>query len=442
MKVSVITSQKVLFNNPDIEVVSTLEEASFDFVLFLNKTDKIFSDFSVLRNLTVSPDIAFVQFSFLKEDTKGVYAKKESVLSEGFFTLSKATPLWDNMYNKIFRKSLIKNAFQNNKVDMTELLLKRFYNLNRVLLIREVIDKIDFVFPYVTDKDVEWRKIRDSYLHESSDAKYSNFSEKDYGTGIQRFRDVDMLKYMFRAIDNNLPFINNVYMLVMSESQVPAWVNRSKIKVVLHKDFIPQEYLPTFCSNTIEMFLWNIPGLSEKFIYANDDMYVTTPQTVDKWFRNDFPVFFCNERERNWEWAGDETRNIQYKLITGSRRNDIVIDQQHGIFPMRKSLLIECFEKYKEQILNSVTRFRDPKNYNQWLWSEFAFYTNRSINEKHKMTSRVLNNKNRDKIYKWDLSKFDFVCLNDGGSEQTDEDMRVVHEKFDAHFPFKSRFEV
>ena len=39
------------------------------------------------------------------------------------------------------------------------------------------------------------------------------------------------------------------------------------------KQFIPNNFLPTFNSCTIEMFIGNIKGLSEYFIYGNDDMF-------------------------------------------------------------------------------------------------------------------------------------------------------------------------
>lgn len=50
----------------------------------------------------------------------------------------------------------------------------------------------------------------------------------------------------------------------------------------MHKDIIPKEFLPTFNSVTIEFFLYNIPGLTEQFIYMNDDMYLlnSVPQTL------------------------------------------------------------------------------------------------------------------------------------------------------------------
>ena len=66
--------------------------------------------------------------------------------------------------------------------------------------------------------------------------------------------------------------MENVFLLVSGETQVPSWVDRSVVNVVLHKDIIPERFLPTFNSTTIEMFMHRIPGLGEEFLYFNDDM--------------------------------------------------------------------------------------------------------------------------------------------------------------------------
>jgi len=44
--------------------------------------------------------------------------------------------------------------------------------------------------------------------------------------------------------------------------------------IVNHKDFIPEEYLPIFNSNAIELNMHKIKELSENFVYFNDDMFV------------------------------------------------------------------------------------------------------------------------------------------------------------------------
>ena len=57
-----------------------------------------------------------------------------------------------------------------------------------------------------------------------------------------------------------MPFVRNVHLVVSGKTQVPEWAS-DRLKVVTHRDIIPEEFLPTFNSTTIEMFLHRIPEL-------------------------------------------------------------------------------------------------------------------------------------------------------------------------------------
>ena len=63
----------------------------------------------------------------------------------------------------------------------------------------------------------------------------------------------------------------------MTNGQIPSWldVSNPKISVVFHRDifFVPDS-LPTFSSPAIELNLHHIPGLSDYFIYFNDDVFL------------------------------------------------------------------------------------------------------------------------------------------------------------------------
>ena len=50
-----------------------------------------------------------------------------------------------------------------------------------------------------------------------------------------------------------------------------------KLHIVNHRDFIPEEYLPTFSSHAIELNMHRIPDLAEHFLYFNDDVYLMKP---------------------------------------------------------------------------------------------------------------------------------------------------------------------
>lgn len=96
-----------------------------------------------------------------------------------------------------------------------------------------------------------------------------------------------------------MPFIRNVYLVVSGESQIPDWIDRDEINVVLHRDIIPESLLPTFNSTTIEMYLHRIDGLSEHFIYSNDDMMPMNRMRAEDFFTDEgLPIYELSRKEK------------------------------------------------------------------------------------------------------------------------------------------------
>jgi len=123
-----------------------------------------------------------------------------------------------------------------------------------------------------------------AYIEKSQ--KYSN---KTKDVNPERFRDVyEMLKYSLRSIEEFVPWAGNIYILTQSP-QVPEWLNthHPKIKVVHHEDVFDEQYLPTYNSSVIESYLHRIPGLSEYFLYMNDDFLFGRETGFDKFVSSD-----------------------------------------------------------------------------------------------------------------------------------------------------------
>lgn len=141
---------------------------------------------------------------------------------------------------------------------------------------------IDAVILWVDGNDPEWQKEKNKYLK-----KYG----KEIDAGNNRYRENGWLKYIFRGIEKYAPWIRKVFLVTCGH--YPSWLNLEcpKLQLVRHADFIPQEYLPTFSSRSIDLQLWKIPELSEHFIYFNDDMFLTNFTSKRDFFRNGLP---CN----------------------------------------------------------------------------------------------------------------------------------------------------
>ena len=140
--------------------------------------------------------------------------------------------------------------------------------------------KIDFLITWVDSNDPAWRK---DFEH------YSEVEGREVDKSPVRFRDWDTLRYWFRGVEKNAPWVNKIFFVTYGH--LPEWLNTNnpKLAIVNHEDFIPHEYLPTYSSNVIELYFHNIKGLSDKFVFFNDDMFLIDNVSAERFFKNGLP---------------------------------------------------------------------------------------------------------------------------------------------------------
>ena len=225
--------------------------------------------------------------------------------------------------------------------------------------------KIDLVISYVNNKDTVWRNNYIDYCDKN------NCAEKLVDIVGARFGGIDFLDYHLKLANKNMKWLNKIYVLVSNIEQLNGKVLPHNVKVVLHKDFIWKSFLPTFNSTTIEMFLWNIPNLSEYFIYANDDMLPTKPMQPSDFFEN-------GKIKISWRYdtfIGGNCYAFQchnncvslYKAF-GIECNKIVLKPVHSYTPMIKSHCESAFELIKNDIVPHIKAFRTNYQYNQYIY--------------------------------------------------------------------------
>jgi hypothetical protein len=128
---------------------------------------------------------------------------------------------------------------------------------------------IDLVYTWVDGNDPEFQRTRQQYINPT--APGADFRDR-------RWTSHDELRYSLRSVARFAPWIRTIH--IVTNGQRPAWLNLAhpKIRLVTHQQiFRWPEHLPTFNSTSIESHLHRIPGLSEHFIYANDDMFLGAP---------------------------------------------------------------------------------------------------------------------------------------------------------------------
>lgn len=107
--------------------------------------------------------------------------------------------------------------------------------------------KIDFLITWVDGADPIWHKEKLETLK-----KQGKTAEEMIDNSTSRYRDWDILKYWFRGVEKFAPWVNQIHFVTYGH--VPDWLNEkhSKLHIVKHEDFIPQEFRPTFSSHPIE----------------------------------------------------------------------------------------------------------------------------------------------------------------------------------------------
>ena len=262
---------------------------------------------------------------------------------------------------------------------------------------------IDYVIPYVDNNDIEWQNIHNQYkIKETGEINTTN-----------RYRSFDNLQYIFRGIEKYCKFIDNIYLIVMQETQIPKWIKRDNVKIIYHKDFIPESKLPCFSSCLIETYMTNIQGLSEYFLYGNDDQFIINNTNRTYWFTNgisninmvSFNVstdFFSKNCMRTWLQATQEFKDI-----------NIMYRTSHSINGILRSTGLHLHELYKQEIDNSTSNFRGNNDFNQYLYIDYLFALNNyNFNTLKKCHYYSIQNKS-SLILLENIKYYICICLND-----------------------------
>lgn len=154
------------------------------------------------------------------------------------------------------------------------------------------MQNIDIVIAWVDGNDLELKKKRHKYLtgEDASDA-----------VSATRFASNNEIYYNIASILKYVPFCRHIY--VVADNQRPEFIDEfaaqglciaDKIRVVDHREIFRgfEEHLPTFNTRSIESMLWNIEGLSDYFIYLNDDFFFNAPAQVEDFLKAESLVIY------------------------------------------------------------------------------------------------------------------------------------------------------
>ena len=226
--------------------------------------------------------------------------------------------------------------------------------------------KIDYVVPMVFPDDEEWQE-----------TILSADEDMDYAEAHVRYRSWGTEELLIRLVKKNMPWLHTIYVILAQESQVRDWMKELGVRVVFHRDFIPAEFLPTFNSRAMEMFLKDIPDLSEYFLYGNDDMFPVSPLKEDDFFVDGLPCLKFTEKQF------PSTPNLFHIACLGGlnfvaeefgkKYRETWLKGGHSIAPMLKSTCEHLWRRGGDRIRASISPFRETKNFNQYIYSWWQY---------------------------------------------------------------------
>lgn len=302
--------------------------------------------------------------------------------------------------------------------------------------------QIDLVYLWVDGNDPEWLKKRQLFM-------------KTPINTVGRYQDNQELKYSLRSVEKYLPWIRKIF--IVTDNQVPSFIdtNHPKIKIVHHSEIIPKEVLPTFNSVIIEYFIHNIPGLSEHFLYANDDTFVQAKLAPSFFFKDGLPIVRMEYKPliKSKLWLKKALRlkinNFRLSIENAYR----LFENRFGLFyPVMPHHNIDSYLKsdykavvediFKEEMeATFLNRFRNKTDIQRIIFSYYALAKKRGhlkyVTRKESCRIRVHKKDYLKYITKYQPKLF---CLNDT-ERATDNDRERIQPFLENLFPKKAQFE-
>lgn len=144
--------------------------------------------------------------------------------------------------------------------------------------VSDVTFPVDVVYTWVDGEEAAMRAKRARYQERGT----AEILDKEINAS--RYTSHDELRYSLRSLSMYADFVRHIY--IVTDGQKPHWLDDDapEITVIDHQDIFPEEVLPVFNSHAIETRLHHIPGLSEHYLYLNDDVFIGRRVTAEHFF--------------------------------------------------------------------------------------------------------------------------------------------------------------
>lgn len=330
-----------------------------------------------------------------------------------------------------------------------------------------MVQTIDFVVSWVNSNDKRWQLRKNQMLHK--------MNLPTLMVGEDRYHDYGFFKYWFRSIEKYAPWVHHVY-LITDQQKPDFFMESEKVSIVDHSEFIPNEYLPTFSSSVIELYLDQIPNIANNFVYFNDDMLLNSPVEPSDFFSTDgFPLDMAVPAIIEPHVGFDHLPfNNSFVLNKYFNKKKVLRENwkkfcclKYGIKNLTKLFLTLPFEYWSSfQILHipyslskndynrlrnyaidemkrtSEMHFRSNYDINIWLLQELRFMTGDFLPRSFKAGSFFTFDMVDDLIDTISKESISMICINDDSKELDLSEKEIVAKKIinalKSKFPNKS----
>lgn len=227
---------------------------------------------------------------------------------------------------------------------------------------------IDAVITWVDGNTASHRNERARYMAEARSPLHEN------AVNPHRWGSNDEILYCLQSIHNFAPWTRKIWIVVDSETPDLSLLSdalRAKVHFVFHRDIFGefQSALPTFNSLAIESMIWRIDGLSERFLYFNDDVFLSAPLDPADVFDGFAPVLRGKWVDYSALLGAPQMRSNPAKFnhfmqmnaaeLAGFEANRLYCSA-HVVHPLRRTVMAQLFNEYGDAFRANIHhRFRD-----------------------------------------------------------------------------------
>lgn len=265
---------------------------------------------------------------------------------------------------------------------------------------------IDIVYTYVNPYDIKWKTKYEKYNKKKLDSTRFDFSDQQ-------------IKFSLQTIKKYASWINNIYIIHDDQKfeLTDEWL-KNRVIFIDHKDIIPHHILPTFNSIVIEAFLWNIPNLSDYFLYFNDDMFlglnIVYEDLIDA--KTNLPIQFyhkCRYYKHGWIQNIKQSNELFTRYFPSYNQH---LCPQHAPYFLQKSPMKQAYNIFKKELetMFSKDKKRTYKSYVHnliYLSAMYNHHNHLAINRRTSFCPILSLKESLINSIKNDLSRHKFYCF-------------------------------